>query len=163
MRFDNRYCSVTLNELIQISVCSQLLIPKKKWKKRSFCLDFILWLLIGQNVLWPLVCSFGLRITMYSVLDWCRRKLGKHWSLQNIIKVAIARNQAALRNIVNAFKPTYFVLITVNVWTAKIMKEVKRGRLSSMEIMPTIWRIFSKQQMQPLRVLLDHLVMDLRQ
>lgn len=78
---------------------------------------------------------------------------------ESTIRDATARNRGALRSTVNVSKQISFVLKIVNAWTAKIMKEAKRGKLSFTVIMPTTSPLSSRQQMLPSLVLLVHLVM----
>lgn len=57
----------------------------------------------------------------------CRMKKMRVQWLGNTIGDAIARKQGALKSIVNAFKLTSSVLKIANVWTARILKDVRRG------------------------------------
>lgn len=61
-----------------------------------------------------------------------------------------ARNLGASRSTVSASKPTFFALKIVNALSAKIVKAVKRGGLSSMGNMVTPSPISSKLLMLPL-------------
>lgn len=77
---------------------------------------------------------------------------------ESTTKDVSVRNQGVSRNIVNAFKQIFFALKTVNVRTARTLKEVKKEDLYfMMTIMP--WPTFNMQLMQPLMGPLDPQVM----
>lgn len=67
-----------------------------------------------------------------------RRRIWKDCCWESTIRDVTARNLDALRSTVNVSKPTFFVLKIANAWIVRILKEVKRGKLSFMETTPTI-------------------------
>ena len=60
----------------------------------------------------------------------------------------------------SAFKQTFCAPRTAGAWTVKISKEVKKERLSTMEILVAVF-MFNKLQMLPSMEPLDHQAMGL--
>ena len=82
------------------------------------------------------------------------------WCWESTTRDAIARNLGASKSTVSASRQIFSVLKIVNAWTAKILKAVRRGKLSSMVIIPTAWHISSRLQMLPSPMLLVPQAMD---